>query len=280
MAEGAPSDRWSRILEVVKLLPPLLWILLAFYVARVLIMPTVEAVRRGQGVELRMSEFTLKVVEQRLETANRLGSKAMSAADAQVAFGPLADRIGRSRRQLSGATVLWVDDRHPMQNAYERRAIGALGVAIDTARSTEEAMALLDEGLPYDAVISDLSRPGQPAAPCQKGSIVRPQAGCDLIARLRARCGDAMPPTIFYSASMQPDYGTPAYSFGMTNRVDQLVLLLLDALERRPEAQATGGTTDPGPEGTACRGSPLPPPDAQAGGGPTAAQPGAGDAHD
>jgi CheY-like chemotaxis protein len=256
MADELKTAPSSNLLDVLKLLPQFLWILLAYYVASWVIIPTVEAARRGQGVELKMSEFTLEVVEQRLESARKISGTPLSVEDAQAAFGPLADRIERSRRQLSGATVLWVDDRHPVQNAFERRAIGALGVAIDTARSSAEALALLEQGLPYDAVVSDLNRPNQPSAACQKGSALGAQAGCELIARLRERCGDTMPPTI-YTGSMQPDFGAPAHSFGMTNQVDKLMLLLLDAFERRPGPDGTATEDDGGNAG--CKRSPLPP---------------------
>jgi CheY-like chemotaxis protein len=247
-------------IEIAKVIPPFLWILLAFYIASWVIIPTVEAVRRGQGVELKMSEFTLKVVEQRLHNASQTKGSRLSASEAAAAFGPLADRIERSRRQLNGATVLWVDDGHPVQNAFERRAIGALGVAIDTARSTDEALALLDQGLPYDAVVTDLSRPGQMGKACYAGSSLAPRAGCELLARLRERCGASIPPTIVYTGTLQPQFGTPAFAFGMTNRVDQLMMLLLDAFERRVDSASRSSSSDAtAPMSIACQRTPLQP---------------------
>ncbi len=39
-------------------------------------------------------------------------------------------------------------------------------------------------------------------------------------------------PTIFTVGQYEPDRGTPAHAFGITNRVDELLNLLFDILER------------------------------------------------
>ena len=39
-------------------------------------------------------------------------------------------------------------------------------------------------------------------------------------------------PTIFTAGNYEPERGTPPYAFGITNRVDELLNLLFDALER------------------------------------------------
>ena len=148
----------------------------------------------------------------------------------------LVDRINRSAPQLVGAYVLWVDDGGALQNSWERRALGSLGVAIDTARDTDEAISLLQSGLTYDVVVTDFSRPNDVQAPCYPGETPFASAGCRLIQQARALCGEKLPPIIVYAANLDEAAGQPAYVLGMTNRFDQLVEFVLDGLERRPSA--------------------------------------------
>jgi CheY-like chemotaxis protein len=259
MAEKSDRQTSPFLVELIRIAPQILWILLVLYIVSLVFTPVITALQRGQGVELKVSEFTLKVVEQRLIGARTAAGTPISREEAEVTFGSLSERIERSRRQLAGATVLWVDDGHPLQNANYLRALGALGISIDTARTTDEAMALLDLDLSYDAIITDLDRPGQPARPCQANSTLPPRAGCDLLARLRERCDDSMPPTIIYAGEVRPEFGTPAYAFGITNRVDRLLTLLLDAFERRP-SQSGANPVDPSDQaGQRCPRTPLPP---------------------
>lgn len=63
----------------------------------------------------------------------------------------------RALRKIDGSRVLWVDD-HPQNNRYERRALEALGVRIDLSTSTDSALEMAAEA-PYQAIISDMSRP-------------------------------------------------------------------------------------------------------------------------
>lgn len=152
----------------------------------------------------------------------------------------LRARIRRNAGQLVGAYVLWVDDGGALQNSWERRALSALGVAIDTASSTDEALDLLDSGLAYDVLITDLSRPGDIGAPCYPGSTRFVSAGCRLIQAASALCGDRLPPIIIYAAGIDEDAGQPSRTIGMTNRFDRLAGLVLDGLERRPAADEPG----------------------------------------
>lgn len=39
-------------------------------------------------------------------------------------------------------------------------------------------------------------------------------------------------PVVFYVGEVDPKKGTPVYAFGLTNRPDELVHLILDILER------------------------------------------------
>jgi CheY-like chemotaxis protein len=147
----------------------------------------------------------------------------------------LADRIQRSRAQLAGSSILWVDDGGARQNVWERRALSSLGIAVDTATTTEEALDLLKTGFPYDVIITDLARDnGDPAAACYPGSTLYKNAGCAFIQQAQELCGDDRAPIIIYAAGINASAGQPPFSAGMTNRFDKLINFVLDAAERRP----------------------------------------------
>jgi hypothetical protein len=55
-------------------------------------------------------------------------------------------------------------------------------------------------------------------------------AGLDLIREMRSR--NRIEPVILTVARYEPERGVPPYAFGITNRVDELLNLLFDALER------------------------------------------------
>jgi CheY-like chemotaxis protein len=128
-------------------------------------------------------------------------------------------RRARQRAGLfKGAQLLWVDD-HPENNLNERRMFHQLGVDIDSAKSTEEGLAML-AAAKYDVIFSDMAR-GDEAA-----------AGLNLLRQLLERGSKV--PVIFYMGSFDADAGTPPRAFGATNRPDELLHLTLDVLERNP----------------------------------------------
>ena len=130
-------------------------------------------------------------------------------------------RRARQRAGLfKGVQLLWVDD-HPENNLNERRMFRQLGVDIDSAKSTEEALAML-AAAQYDVVFSDMAR-GDDA-----------DAGLDLLRQMLQRGSKV--PLILYLGSFDADVGTPPRAFGATNRPDELLHLTLDALERNPAA--------------------------------------------
>jgi CheY-like chemotaxis protein len=121
----------------------------------------------------------------------------------------------RPRRRLSRATVLWVDDR-PTNNLYERRALEALGLHIDLASDTEEAMGMLRRKK-YDLVISDMGRPSSN------------RAGFELLKAIRDSGDDV--PFVIYAGSNAPAHAVEARrrgAQGTTNDPSELFELVLD----------------------------------------------------
>ncbi len=129
---------------------------------------------------------------------------------------PVLRRIRLVAPALGPAKLLWVDD-NPANNYYERMIFKSLSIGVDVARSTDGALALM-ENYPYQLVVSDMVR--------AEGF----DAGLRLLGQLRAQNQPA--PLIFYIGSVDRSLPTPAGAFGICSRPDDLTHLVLDVLER------------------------------------------------
>jgi CheY-like chemotaxis protein len=118
---------------------------------------------------------------------------------------------------LEGARVLWIDD-NPSNNLYERTALAAVGVTIDLALSTEEAVPIASAMRP-DVVISDIDRDGNPIAGLE---------GLRTLGQLGLTA-----PFLFYTGKVDPAKSTPRGAFAITDRPDSLLHYVFDLLERR-----------------------------------------------
>jgi CheY-like chemotaxis protein/outer membrane murein-binding lipoprotein Lpp len=93
--------------------------------------------------------------------------------------------------QAAPKTVLWVDDK-PDNNALEMASLEREGVMVTQARTTSEALALLDTLANHDyaAIITDMGR--------RENGVRNPQAGLALISEVRKR--DSRVPIVVYTA--------------------------------------------------------------------------------
>ncbi|MGH6916715.1 MAG: hypothetical protein ACREJ0_03325 [Geminicoccaceae bacterium] len=233
---GAAADG-NFVVDVLGSLPPYLWFgLLVFLLIRY--RSQIEQLFRrltgfkGMGVELAFAAASLdEAVAERKRflapAALDQGPKADAAHRTEV---PELDRkraLERARASLdllAGKRLLWVDDI-PANNRNERRMLRGLGMVSDAAVSTEEALARLgrDESQ-FDLLISDMARDGDPQAGMK---LVAGYAG---LVEKQGRTPDDRLPLIFYLGRYDPKDGTPAGAFGITNRPDQLLHLVIDAL--------------------------------------------------
>lgn len=150
-----------------------------------------EALRTGMTVEPKPDTVHLLATAQRASAATRS-----------------APRIPK---------ILWVDDR-PDNNIHERSALENAGFAVHTALSTAEAEQRLAKER-FDVIISDMGRPEGP------------QAGYDLLERLRAR-GNAAP-YIIYASSGAPEHRAEAKRRGAvdcTNNPAELLELVTNSI--------------------------------------------------
>ena len=206
--------------DVLEVLPGLIWAgLAAFLVIRFHrpirddVLPRLTGVKvMGVQLDLRSDE-----VQKAVESVPRKDVRYPPAAGAAI-----VSRAERSTPVLRDAGVLWIDD-NPQNNLTDRRLLHRLGVFVETVISTEDALAALSRtsstGEGFDVIVSDLARPADPVT------------GEAMVERLRlAGFGN---PVIYYIGHADPTRPNPAGAFGLTDRPDELLHLVMDALERR-----------------------------------------------
>jgi hypothetical protein len=169
--------------------------------------------RTDGGIQRLNGDQLLRLIYER-QLRTKLEAPSEAAATNYWGFASVMRRIERIPTVLAGANLLWVDDQ-PEGNLYERVALSELGAQIDLALSTSEALLFLQRKK-YHAVISDMRR----------GAI--PDEGLRMVQSMPA----GTPPVVFYILDMDRSRGTPPDTFGITNRPDELLHLLLDVLER------------------------------------------------
>jgi CheY-like chemotaxis protein len=169
-------------------------------------------------------------IHQELQAAASLGAAAAKSAGAEVGeqdpqtthghakeIASVVSRAAAAPNKVSGAQVLWVDDR-PENNIYERQSLEALGLRFTLSRSTEDALDKV-RSQSFDAIISDMGRPPDP------------RAGYTLLDQLRE--GGVRTPFIIYAGSASPEHRLQAAqrgAFGTTNRPQDLFKMVIDAV--------------------------------------------------
>jgi len=209
--------------QLIEITPQLLWFaLVAWVVGRYapMLLSRLTSFRAGE-VEIQLAREALdaaadSVQRQTVQIAekDRQWQVRVPAADKRRAL----TRAQRCSRLLQGARLLWVDDR-PENNNSEATMFSRLGVDIDTARDSTQALELVAAGS-YDVIVSDMERDGDPAA------------GLGFLTDYHHRDGEKVP-LVFYVGTLDPSKGTPAGAFGITNRPDELLHLVIDVLDRR-----------------------------------------------
>jgi hypothetical protein len=137
-------------------------------------------------------------------------------AEAVYAASPVMRRNQMVAKVLQGARILWMDDR-PGNNLFERATFKSMGISISPATSTDGAVAML-QAEPADVLISDMERDGNM------------EAGFQLLKKIQGLL--ERPGMISYVGSLDRGRGTPPGAFGITNRPDESIHLVLDVLER------------------------------------------------
>lgn len=201
-ASGGP---WAALLA---LLPHLLWagVLLAvlWWVGR-------DTVRTLLS---RVDKLSIAGVELQLRDDLQAAAVARGVTLGNDTLGRAIRRLIASRAIVEGARLLWVDDV-PAGIVKESRLLEDAGAVITRALNSGEAIDKLNREN-FDLVISDIKRDGDNRAGITFANTLaqRPNA----------------PPLIFYVGTMVPP--PPPHAFGITDRPDQLLHLVLDVLAR------------------------------------------------
>jgi CheY-like chemotaxis protein len=149
------------------------------------------------------------------------GDNGADSVDAKAIADDIEEALPNAEAfaQVTRSAVLWVDDR-PENNLYERKALEAMGIRIELALSTSEALQQAKRRS-HDLIISDMGRPGD----------VR--AGYTLLTELRH--SDIDTPYLIYAGSRSDEHVREAIergALGCTNSPQELILMVSDALRR------------------------------------------------
>ena len=199
--------------ELIRLVPTLVWagvvlLVLLFFGRNI----RTDVIPRLTHVEA----FGVK-----LEASIRQGLEQVAASTPESVGGreertQVARRASRLRDLIHGAKYLLVND-NPREMLGVVRLLDEMAISVTTVESTEDALMALERDR-FDVVNSDMRR----------GSNVT--AGLDLLREMRSRGHEE--PVILTVGHYEPGKGVPAHAFGITNRVDELLNLVFDALER------------------------------------------------
>jgi CheY-like chemotaxis protein len=224
-AEADEIVTGDEIAHIIRAATALLWVLLAVYAVWLLRQPLAATIGRlggfeAFGIKLALSGGTALDAAIELAQKNPDWPVEVPAADRRAAL----DRANAHRSVFEAAEILWVDD-HPSNNRNETRMLRTFGALVTFAATTDEALHALRTGAeqhqPFDIILSDISRDLPQADP---------KAGLSMLLPLRE--SGFHQPVIFYIGRPEPSAGVPAGAFGLTNRPDQLLQLVVDALSR------------------------------------------------
>jgi CheY-like chemotaxis protein len=201
------------LVEIVKIIPALIWVIVLIFLLMIFYKPVRnELIPRLSGLKAFGVEATFIQ-----DVKNELAKAASKEPNfTQDVLDQIARRSQRLEEIVKGAQLLLVNDV-PSEMTHVRRILRSLGIFVDVARSTDEAISMLQE-TDYDLIISDMNRDGVA------------DEGIRFLKKTISK--NINRPTIFTVGKFEPSKGTPPFAFGITNRVDELLNLIFDVLER------------------------------------------------
>ncbi len=221
------TDFWSKIIPII---PSVLWFILLVVVLVKLwrdeelrkMLKNVTGVK-GFGIELRFDEVQ-KSMSDAIAQGEKKSSLDIPEKDKkwnihvpEAARESALSRLRHHAALFQNAHILWIDD-NPKNNKNEIALLRELTAHVECVKTTEAALERLRDD-DYDIVLSDMSRDGEKSA------------GLDFLARYKKQA-ELRSPVILYVGHLSRELGVPGGAFGITNRPDELVHLILDVLER------------------------------------------------
>jgi CheY-like chemotaxis protein len=209
----------TLLFEVIKN-PGILWVIFASIILWRFYKPLrYELLPNLSGFKVMGVEFSF--VQASITHAIELAEKSKEFPRPAITDEEQQRVINRARKNTGlfrGTHILWIDD-FPDSPVNERMMLKSLRVTVDMAQNTAEAEKMLRaKDKKYDLILSDMKR-GDDG-----------QAGLKFLqtyAKQKERV-----PVIFYIGFPDPKKGVPPQAFGITHRPDELLHLIMDALER------------------------------------------------
>jgi CheY-like chemotaxis protein len=183
----------SRAIELIEALTPLAWPLMLGFVLWKLF-PALKAIVSSRGFSVKIAgmevsvqdateQFRTQIEDLQKQVMLLRSGKQLNALDAETSETPASSTATKA------PSILWVDD-NPTNNALEMAQLRDRGIDVVQAASTDEAMAILNSNLGFDAIISDMGRREQGG--------YRSQAGLVLLKAIR-RAGYNIPFLVYSS---------------------------------------------------------------------------------
>lgn len=198
------------VIELIKIIPSILWIIFLMIILLIFLKP-IKNVLIPRLNEFKAFGIEAKFIKEELEKAARRDPEVKETALDQV-----TRRAQRITSIIQGSKLLLVNDI-PEEMTSVQRILRSLGVTVDVSRNTKSALSML-ANVQYDVIVSDMSRDGVP------------DEGRRFLDEIIRR--GVYRPVIFTVANFDPSRGVPPYAFGITNRVDEMLNLIFDVLER------------------------------------------------
>lgn len=200
------SFQWDTLISI---LPAVLWIILAcalfFWIGR-------DQIRLAL---LRVNKLGVGGLEVSFRDDLSTAAMARNSTITAPQLNRASRRLAGSNAITNGARVLWVDDDQTLIR-NEVKLLEETGIRVERVKSSKTALQLISENV-YDLVISDIDRDGDKTAGLKMAE-ANSLTDQDLL-------------LIFYVGLAEKP--TPPTAFGITDRPDELVHLILDALGRR-----------------------------------------------
>lgn len=224
-------DQFIKLIEVcAKLLSALAWPLLVLFIVTKLLPSILRTIPDWENFQFEIFGLKGIVARKKAQASEALSAAARKPVEGSTALQ--ADENARSAeavvertvtpsvvRKVENARILWVDDR-PSNNTHERQAFEALGIKVDLAENTNDALNMIGVQN-YNAIISDMGRPPDS------------RAGYTLLESLR-QAGNQTP-FVIYAGSNSPEHRAETRLRGgvdSTNRADELFQIVTTVITR------------------------------------------------
>ena len=206
------------IIELIKISPNILWVIFGFvvfyYIYKALvkyIFPHMKFIS-AYGVEIHLLKTTMNSIIKVAEK-NKQWNINISEEDKNIVI----NRVQSHSKIFDNTSILWFDDRPETLN-NEIKMFSQLGVEVKQVETLSDALQKI-KNKNFDILISDIDRGTDK------------DNGIETLKDI-VKHGYTIP-SIFYIGEYSNQLGTPPYAFGITNRPDELLHLVIDILERK-----------------------------------------------